>query len=1658
MERFRNVLFAGFCAVLGWGGSAAHASIYDDAGIYPGDVIVNTVTGHSSAGPIPPAEARIVISALPPDGELRAYAHDPEGQGDQRIAFGQSEFSTGDENGPFRPSPAPVDMSGGAPVPVPLGSPVAVKEVSTVIQGVPVFLMLQSNSMNVSSHRLDSVVLRLRTPEGDEEYVRMWEDARNSGIFTAWFNTAAAGSGPDGVRDGTVHATTNTRVLAAVASSADEADDLVVGIDVTRLNPASVVFDARTGAPVNGVRLRLVDSRTGRPAAVMGDDLRASFPSEVVTGESVTDAAGVAYDFGPGEFRFPHVPNGRYRLVAEPPEGYVIPSGASDADLAGLGGGFTIADGSRLDAFEISAGQVMDFDIPADREGAGGVTRLSDPSVVEVGDLFRYEVDIESGAMGFLRIEDDLPAGIDFVPGSLTVNGRKAPVLLAPGGRRLTVPEFDARGARRIEMRYAARVRPETGASSVLESRTTVVETGGEGRVLSGRHDLRLVEAFDLSEIAILGEVSAAGCNGEAGPPVDLSGIRILLETGDFAVTDSRGRYHFSEIAQRPHVVQVDETTLPRHARLVACERNTRSAGSARSRFVDVRPGMMGRADFHLVFDAAAMAAEDAKAEGERGWTPPPAPVFDQAWLDAQPPLDGPRLVSPAPGALPSSAVVDVVVLRRPDQDSALWVNGREVPAIFRERAMANARGDIALDRFRAVRIREGRNSVRVHVTEGGETVMEEAREVLQATTATQAELLTAGAALESDGRAQPALRFRLTGQGGVPLRPGTRVQVFVEEPFKLMPLQGRDSRPASESRPQGSIDTVVKENGELEFRLAPVLVPGTARIAIHAGGDPILHEVRVSVPERPWVLVGLAEGTLAERHVRRHMQRGGDLSNDLSGRVALFAEGVIRGEWLMTLRLDTARDGTGEFSGLDPERDYVVYGDQSWQDDAAPSRFPLYLRLSREGAEFLVGDFDAQVETGLIELDRRMTGVRAIMENENFRVMAFAAKSSQRHVEDRLAVDGTVGPYRLSRRDIVPNSETVRLVTLSRIDADEDFTSEELEPGRDYAIAYGTGEIILRRPVPAFDSALRRNVLRVTYETDEDIASGVTAGIRAQAKVSERARLGATVLHEQNTEGSAVDVTILGVDIDWQATDALRITAEVTRTIKDDGLDRMEGDSAELRAEFDDGDSTAVAYVRSRRGNSRLDADMTGDRVDTLGVEFSAFLAAPPVNSHEDYLVQKRDREGTYLEGFLLAERNRDQDTRQADGELMLVRREKDLDRGIGISGERRERDGTSESSVFLRSHSRWMMGDFTFGAALEYAISTNAPDARDRLALSAEHPLGPGHVFVTAEAGQERVSRDLSGMVSAGYRLGEETDGVLSLGMSRAFAPDASGSAIFAGGEKDTKLGENLSASFGFDVQKDLGIGDVPLGLTYGDPVITESFATLRSGLRYTTETWSAGVEAEHLWGEDEDRGNIRLSADGVLSDAWSIGGEARFGKKMDAGLLSRDSRLRFSAARRAGGNSAIDLFGVDYRGEVEDGQSDGRLYATWSGYRPLGPRDELTMRYALKYQRLGNEAGTFGAFSHMGAIEYRRDISERFDIGLHAAATSAGLLDDAAWSAGISIGMTPFENGWLSVGYNFAGFEDDVFSETGEVGQGAYLQMRLKFDADILGRLFR
>lgn len=77
---------------------------------------------------------------------------------------------------------------------------------------------------------------------------------------------------------------------------------------------------------------------------------------------------------------------------------------------------------------------------------------------------------------------------------------------------------------------------------------------------------------------------------------------------------------------------------------------------------------------------------------------------------------------------------------------------------------------------------------------------------------------------------------------------------------------------------------------------------------------------------------------------------------------------------------------------------------------------------------------------------------------------------------------------------------------------------------------------------------------------------------------------------------------------------------------------------------------------------------------------------------------------------------------------------------------------------------------------------------------------------------------------------------------------------------------------------------------------------------------------------------------------------------------------------------------------------------------------------------------------------------------DVGIHTGYLHDWETDNWQYNYGGSVGLTPAENMWLSVGYNLEGFSDDDFDQSEYTAQGPFLQLRYRADKDQLSKLIR
>ena len=250
--------------------------------------------------------------------------------------------------------------------------------------------------------------------------LRLYESGKNTGVFLAYVpSTNQSSSSDDAVL-------TILQGEELTATYIDPFDASEISTDLAGVDPFGRFFDSSTGELVDGVVVTIVDDATGEPAQVYGIDGVSEYPSTIVSGSTVTDEAGLVYELEPGQFVFPIMFAGTYRLVIEPPGSYTAPSLATASSVETLANApFTIIDGSYLNAFDLDGTRDVNFDVPLDPTSSLAVTKSASSEVTAIGDFLEYKIEIENigDATAPLFVYDMPPAGFRFQTGSANRDG-----------------------------------------------------------------------------------------------------------------------------------------------------------------------------------------------------------------------------------------------------------------------------------------------------------------------------------------------------------------------------------------------------------------------------------------------------------------------------------------------------------------------------------------------------------------------------------------------------------------------------------------------------------------------------------------------------------------------------------------------------------------------------------------------------------------------------------------------------------------------------------------------------------------------------------------------------------------------------------------------------------------------------------------------------------------------------------------------------------------------------------------------------------------------------------------------------------------------------------------------------------------------------------
>ena len=1191
----------------------------------------------------------------------------------------------------------------------------------------------------------------------------------------------------------------------------------------------------------------------------------------------------------------------------------------------------------------------------------------------------------------------------------------------------------------------------------------------------------------------MVGRVTEGGCTIDPRQSKGIQGIRVMLQDGTYTVTDQDGHYHFEGLIPGIHVVQIDPNSFPLDQKPVDCTKNTRSAGSAISRFVEGRGGSLKRADFRAVQTVARTDLRKATMALPPVLSDPQAAGAERDWFAGQTPGTG--FLFPEADHNPRVKSVRVAIKHLADQTVELLVNGKAVDKLAFDGTKKSPDGAIRVATWRGVGIADGANRMTAILKDADGKVVETIEHnVYFAHAPMKAQFIKDQSVLVADGITRPRIAVRLTDRTGEPIQHGSVGDFSVTAPY--VPAVEVDAQQASQLSGLERANPVWRvhgDNGIAYIELEPTTASGTVAVSFNFQDGEVKRAQRVETwldpGDRPWTVVGFAAGTIGFNKLEEGLE---DLVDDkdqlnLDGRIALYAKGRVTGKWLMTMSYDSdKKEDETRFAGvIDPRRYYTIYADRAEQRYDAASIRRLYLKLERPQFYALFGDYQTGIDEPILaRFQRSFNGVKAEYRNDEIQATAFGSDTPYRYRREEIQGNGLSGLYALAARDILANSERITLQTRDRLRSDRIVETKSLIRNIDYDIDYLAGTLRFREPILSRSSGLDPQFIIAEYEVDGIGQRVANAGGRVRwTSPDTKLQIGATAIHDE-TDQSKTD--LLGADIIFRPGTGTEIRAEFAGSMgqaKATSASTSAGGTTAwlIEAEHHDEKFDVLAYVREQQagfGVGQTNASEVGTR--KFGVDgryrVNDKLSVSALGYQEEFLGNDTRR-------------------RVATAEVECRDGGTTVRAGLTHANDKLADGTTNKSTLAKLSGSQRLFNDkLELSAQTEFAIN----DQDESIDFPARHSIGARY----------QIKSDIALVGSYEIAKGENIDArTARIGFD--IAPWAGGRITASGNQQDIseygprtfaayglaqsfKISDQWSVDFTLNGNKTLGgfsRADVvnPLhpvasgGFLGSDGSLTEDFTSVTAGATYRGDRWSLTGRAEYRDGDTTNRYGLTTAILRRIGEGRAVGGAfSWFRAKDELGAGTTTSQAEISWAHRPADSQWSFLNKSEFRYDAVRGAVAGlpgpiggaplnidgdaksrRVINSMSvNYTPIDEDDGLFIErgeYALfwgtryVFDKFG-QADVKGWSNIVGA-DMKFDLSDVAHIGAAGTLRIGSNGKNIAYSGGPVLTVTPFKNANISLGYNIVGFEDRDFEDSRYTRSGPFVTLKLKFDQESL-----
>jgi hypothetical protein len=251
--------------------------------------------------------------------------------------------------------------------------------------------------------------------------------------------------------------------------------------------------------------------------------------------------------------------------------------------------------------------------------------------------------------------------------------------------------------------------------------------------------------------------------------------------------------------------------------------------------------------------------------------------------------------------------------------------------------------------------------------------------------------------------------------------------------------------------------------------------------------------------------------------------------------------------------------------------------------------------------------------------------------------------------------------------------------------------------------------------------------------------------------------------------------------------------------------------------------------------------------------------------------------------------------------------------------------------------------------------------------------------------------------------------------------------------------------------------------------DGQLTEDFTAVTAGATYRRERWSLTGRLEYRDGSRGDRYGVTAAALRQIGEGSALGGALDwFVARGENGVETRTGNLQLSWAHRPVNSAWSWLNRFELREDrvagavlgqpgplgrpltiAGDARSRRAINSFSLNWTPQGGSHQVSVFWGTRYTDTRLEGGDVRGWSNIIGADIRFDLSSTVDIGVSATVRRGIGGGSTRYAIGPSIGFAPVQNGWFSIGWNFAGFDDRDFGDERRTRSGPYATFRLRFD---------